>query len=104
MICLNCGGPSHYYDIDAGELMLLLTECFAGQPLDPVPVAGPLDLPFGYGQAQSRVVSVVGSGQYGQVAIRRFGRSGENLAERRCGGQAARFGKPVARIRQGFRR
>jgi hypothetical protein len=28
MVCLNCGGAGHYYEIDSAEIMLLEAETF----------------------------------------------------------------------------
>lgn len=81
MVCLRCGGAGHNNEVDTGKFMLIQPKGFTRKSLDTISVAGQSDVSLGDCKAQSRTACAIGSGQNGQVPIRRFERVCEYLLE-----------------------
>lgn len=64
MVCLDCGGAGHYYEIDSAERLLRLAEAFPNQALDAVAIMGFADMSLGDRQPETRIRSAVGSCQH----------------------------------------
>lgn len=97
MVSLDGGGAGHYDKIKTRQGVLMQPEGFSRQPLDAITVLGQLDMALGYRQTQPGVLRAVGSGEHGQVLVRRFGGVLENLPEIARRSQPARTRKPVGR-------
>ncbi|MFM2005022.1 MAG: hypothetical protein RLZZ09_677 [Pseudomonadota bacterium] len=81
MVCMRCGGAGHNNEVETVKFMLIQPEGFTRNSLDAISVAGQSDVSLGDCKAQSRTVCTIGSGQNGQVPIRRFERVCEYLLE-----------------------
>jgi hypothetical protein len=78
---MRCGGAGHNNEVETVKFMLIQPEGFTRNSLDAISVAGQSDVSLGDCKAQSRTVCTIGSGQNGQVPIRRFERVCEYLLE-----------------------
>lgn len=81
MVCMRCGGAGHNNEVETVKFMLIQPEGFTRNSLDAISVAGQSDVSLGDCKAQSRTVCTIGSGQNGQVPIRRFERVCKYLLE-----------------------
>jgi hypothetical protein len=81
MVYLTCGGAGHNDEIDTGKFMLIKPEGFTRKSLDTVSIAGQPDVSLRNRKAKFRSVRTIGSGENGEISIRRFERVCEYLLE-----------------------
>ena len=94
MVCPDCGGAGHHYEIDPAEPVLPLAEAFPNQAFDAIALAGFANLALRNCQAQAGIGFAIGPCEQGQPAVRGLERLLENTMKIGGRGEAEGSGEP----------